>query len=123
MLVSALIVALIATAVALALIAGAQTDADQRYRSQAAELAQLDQERLKGLSALQLTDLAPPNQETRTVTLNGIPYQITSTANFLNTTGGVGLRQHGRGRRRLLRGHLAGHLGHQPPRSGDGREP
>ncbi len=87
-LVSALIVALIATAVASALITGAQTDADQRYRSQAAELGQQDQERLKGLSALQLTDLAPPNQETRTVTLNGIPYQITSTANFLNATGG-----------------------------------
>ena len=96
-LVSALIVALIATAVAVALIAGADTDADQRYRSQAAELAQQDQERLKGLSALQLTDLAPPNQETRTVTLNGIPYQITSTANFLNSTGGAACGSTGAG--------------------------
>ena len=96
-LVSALIVALIATAVALSLMAGADTDADQRYRSQAAELAQQDQERLKGLSALQLTDLAPPNQETRTVTLNGIPYQITSTANFLNSTSGAACGSSGAG--------------------------
>jgi Tfp pilus assembly protein PilV len=96
-LVSALICALIATAVALALMAGADTDADQRYRSQAAELAQQDQERLKGLSALQLTDLAPPDQETRTVTLNGIPYQITSTANFLNSTSGAACGSSGAG--------------------------
>ncbi len=87
-LVSALIVALVATAVAIALMAGADTDSDQRDRSQASELAQLDQERLKGLSALQLTDLAPPNQEVRTVYLGGIPYTITSVANFLNSTGG-----------------------------------
>ncbi len=96
-LVSALICALIATAVAMALMAGADTDADQRYRSQAAELAQQDQERLKGLSALQLTDLAPPNQENRTVTLNGIPYQITSTANFLNSTSGAACGSSGAG--------------------------
>jgi Tfp pilus assembly protein PilV len=96
-LVSAIICALIATAVALALMAGADTDADQRYRSQAAELAQQDQQRLKGLSALQLTDLAPPNQETRTVTLNGIPYQITSTANFLNSTNGAACGSSGAG--------------------------
>jgi hypothetical protein len=87
-LVTALLVALIGTAVASALTAGAQTTGDQRNRSRAAALAQLDQERLRGLSALQLTDLAPPNQQSRTVTLGGIPYTITSTANFLNSTGG-----------------------------------
>ncbi len=96
-LVSALIVALIATAVALALMAGADTDADQRDRSQAAELAQLDQERLKGLSAVQLTDLAPPNTETRTVTLGGTPYTITSEADFLNSTGGASCGSTGAG--------------------------
>jgi len=86
-LVTALIVALIAAAIAAALIAGAVSTADQRARSRAAALAQLDQERLRGLSAVQLTDLAPP-QTPRTVTLGGIPYSITSTATFLNSTGG-----------------------------------
>ncbi len=88
MLVSALLVALIASAVATALVAGATATGDQRNRSRAAGLAQLDQERLRGLSAQQLTDLAPPNQQVRTVTLGAIPYTITSTANFLSSTGG-----------------------------------
>lgn len=88
-LVSALLVALIASAVATALVAGAATSGDQRNRSRGAALAQLDQERLRGLSAQQLTDLAPPNQQTRTVTLGGIPYTITSTANFLSSSGGA----------------------------------
>lgn len=87
-LISALIVALIAASVATALITGAATSGDQRNRSRAAALAQLDQERLRGLSAQQLTDLAPPNQQSRTVTLGGIPYTIQSSANFLNSTGG-----------------------------------
>lgn len=87
-LVSALMVAVIAAAVATALIAGIQTVSDQRARSRAAALAQLDQERLRGLSAVQLTDLAPPNQQVRTVTVGGVTYTITSTANFLNSTGG-----------------------------------
>ncbi len=84
-LVSALLVALIAAGVAGALIAGAETSADQRHRSQASELAQLDQERLKGLSALQLTQL--DTAQSRTVTLDGVPYTITSQAQFLNSTG------------------------------------
>lgn len=87
-LISALLVAVIATAVATSLLAGADTTGDQRNRSRAAALAQLDQERLRGLSAQQLTDLAPPNQQSRTVTLGAIPYTITSTANFLSSTGG-----------------------------------
>ncbi|MBV8432456.1 MAG: carboxypeptidase regulatory-like domain-containing protein [Solirubrobacterales bacterium] len=91
-LVSALMVALIAAAVATALIAGATSVADQRARARAAALAQLDQERLKGLSAVQLTALAPQSNgacgQTRTVSLGGIQYSICSTANFLNSTGG-----------------------------------
>jgi prepilin-type N-terminal cleavage/methylation domain-containing protein len=91
-LVSALIVALIAAAVATALISGADTSADQQARARAAALAQLDQERMKGLSAVQLTALAPAAGascgQTRQVTLGGIQYTICSTANFLNSTGG-----------------------------------
>ncbi len=89
---SALMVALIATAVTTALISGADTSADQQARARAAALAQLDQERMKGLSAVQLTALAPAAGQTcgqsRTVTLGGISYTICSTANFLNSTGG-----------------------------------
>jgi Tfp pilus assembly protein PilV len=87
-LISALMVAVIAVAVATALVAAADQAGSQRARSQASSLAQLDQERMRGLSAQQLTDLAPPNQQTRTVTLSGIPYTITSSAQFLNSTGG-----------------------------------
>lgn len=85
-LVTALVVALLAAGIAQALIAGAQTTADQRHRSQAAELAQADQERLKGLSAAQLNALSTP--QTRVVTLDGTPYTISSQATFLNSTGG-----------------------------------
>ncbi len=85
-LISAIVVNLIAAGVALALVAGAQTTADQRHRSQASELAQLDQERLKGLSAAQLDQLDTP--QSRSVTLDGTPYTITSSAQFLNSTGG-----------------------------------
>ncbi len=94
-LVSALLVALIAAGVAGALIAGAETSADQRHRSQASELAQLDQERLKGLSALQLTQL--DTAQSRTVTLDGVPYTITSQAQFLNSTGGAACGSTGAG--------------------------
>jgi type II secretory pathway pseudopilin PulG len=89
---SALIVALLAGAIATALISGADTSSDQQARARAAALAQLDQERMKGLSAVQLTALAPASGascgQTRTVTLGGISYTICSTANFLNATGG-----------------------------------
>ncbi len=85
-LVAALIISLLAAGVAVALIAGAQTAADQRHHAQAAELAQMDQERLKGLSAAQLNGLDTP--QVRTVTLDGTPYIISSRAQFLNSTGG-----------------------------------
>ena len=112
MLVSALICALIATAVAMALMAGADTDADQRYRSQAAELAQQDQERLKGLSALQLTDLAPPNQENADRHAQRDPLPDHLDRELPEQHQRRGLRLIGRRRRRLLPGHLAGHLGY-----------
>lgn len=94
-LVAALLVSLLAAGVAVSLVAGAQTAADQRHHAQAAELAQLDQERLKGLSSLQLDALDTP--QARTVSLNGTPYTVTSRAQFLNSTGGSACGSSGAG--------------------------
>jgi Tfp pilus assembly protein PilV len=94
-LVSALIVALTAAAVAQALISTTRTSAEQRGRSQADGVAQQDQERLRGLSAQQLNAMTPsqstvcPSQGCRTVTLDGIAFTVTSTAQFLNASAGA----------------------------------
>ena len=83
-LVSALIVTLIATAVAGALITNTDIIANQNSRSQAETLAQQDQERLKGLSAEQLDDLS----QTYNVTVGGATYAIKSQAWYLSTSNG-----------------------------------
>jgi prepilin-type N-terminal cleavage/methylation domain-containing protein len=83
-LVSALIVTLIATAVAGALITNTDIIANQNSRSQAETLAEQDQERLKGLSAEQLDNLS----QTYNVTVGGSTYAITSKAWYLNSTNG-----------------------------------
>ncbi len=85
-LVSALLVALISAAVADALIAGAYTSADQRNRSVAHELAQQDQERLRGMSAQQLNGL---NQTLPQITVNGTVYTVRSQAQFVGSSGGT----------------------------------
>ena len=82
-LVTALLVALIGGAAASALVATAYTSADQRHRSQAAQIAERDQERLRGLTADQLNGL---NQNS-VVTLDGTAYQLNSTASFLSSSG------------------------------------
>jgi Tfp pilus assembly protein PilV len=82
--VSALIVALIAGATATALIVTSKTSADQRAHSQAAQLAQQDQQRLQGMSIKQLANLS----QNRTVTLDGTVYTVNSTGQFLSNTGG-----------------------------------
>jgi type II secretory pathway pseudopilin PulG len=82
-LVSAMMVVLIGSATAGALIAGAHFSGDQRQRSQAAAIAAQDQERLKGLSDEQLSGLNQP----RTVTLNGTNFSVKSVATFLDATG------------------------------------
>ena len=69
-LVSALIMTLIATAVAGALITNTDIIANQNSRSQAETLAEQDQERLKGLSAEQLDNLS----QSYTVTVGGATY-------------------------------------------------
>ncbi len=82
-LVSALIVILVASATATALITGAHFSGDQRFRSQADTLAVQDQERLKGLSDEQLSGV----NQTRTVTLPSGTYTIRSVSQSINTTG------------------------------------
>jgi len=80
---TALLVALIAAASATALIATAVTSADQRHRTQAGEIAEQDQQRLRGFSAEQLNSL----DQNRVVTLDGTAYQVNSTATLLNSSG------------------------------------
>ena len=86
MLVSALLLVSIGAASAESLIATAYISGDQRRHSQAAQLAQDDQERLRGLSVAQLNSL---NQASvRTATVGGTSFTVTSTSRFLNNTGG-----------------------------------
>lgn len=81
---TALMVALIAGAAATALTAAAATSSADRHKAQAGEVAEQDQQRLRGFSSEQLSDL----NQTRTVTLDGTAYSVTSTASYLNSTGG-----------------------------------
>jgi prepilin-type N-terminal cleavage/methylation domain-containing protein len=83
-LVSALIVTLIATAVAGALITNTDIIANQNSRAQAETLAEQDQERLKGLSAEQLDNLS----QSYNVTVGGATYTIASKAWYLNSSNG-----------------------------------
>jgi type II secretory pathway pseudopilin PulG len=82
-LVTALIVILIASATARALISTSHASGDQRSRSQADAIASQDQDRLRGLSDNQLNGL----NQTRSQTLNGAPFTVVSTATYLDTTG------------------------------------
>lgn len=82
-LVSAMIVVLLSAAVAQGLIAGADFTQNQRLRSQADELAQQDQERLKGLSAKQLNGLS----QATPVSLDNTQFVVHSSASFLNSSG------------------------------------
>jgi type II secretory pathway pseudopilin PulG len=102
MIVSALLVAVIATGLTLALIGTAHVTGQQRDQSQADALAQQDQERLKGMSSSELGSLG---NETRQVTLGttsasgtpgapgsvaastGTTFNIDSSASFVNASG------------------------------------
>jgi Tfp pilus assembly protein PilV len=83
-LVTAVIVILLGSAVATALISTTHSSGDQRLRSQADALATQDQERLRGLSDEQLNGL----DKTRTQTVDAIDFKVRSVASFLDTTGG-----------------------------------
>ncbi|HUA50089.1 MAG TPA: prepilin-type N-terminal cleavage/methylation domain-containing protein, partial [Solirubrobacteraceae bacterium] len=82
--ISALLVTLIAGAVAGALIGNADFSSDQHRRSEAQDLAQQDQERLKGLSSEQLDNL----NQTYSATLDNTKFTVTSQAWYLNGTNG-----------------------------------
>jgi prepilin-type N-terminal cleavage/methylation domain-containing protein len=82
-LVSALLVGLIASAAATALVSTAHTSADQRFRSQADGLATQDQERLRGLSDQQLDSLS----QSRSSTVDGTAFTVRSTSTYEDTTG------------------------------------
>jgi prepilin-type N-terminal cleavage/methylation domain-containing protein len=82
-LVSALLVALIASAAAKALITTSHTSADQRLRSQADGLATQDQERLRGLSDQQLESLT----QSRSSAVDGTTFTVQSTSTYEDTSG------------------------------------
>src|SRR5664279_4295588 len=82
-LVSALIVILMSVGTATALIVTSHTSGDQRLRSQANSLASQDQERLRGLSDEELSELNAANQ-TRTATLNGTSFTVKSATTYLD---------------------------------------
>ena len=65
--------------------AAGRTAQDQRVRSQAAALAQQDQERMRGMTADQLAKLS----QTRTVTVEGTVFTITSTGTFIGQASGA----------------------------------
>ena len=90
---SAFIVALIAAGTASGLIATANETADQRMHSQAAQLARQDQERLRGFSAQQLAGL----NQSRNITLGTTQFTVTSTAQYLNSSGGSSCTSNGSG--------------------------
>ena len=91
-LVTALMVILVASGVAVALVANAHASGDQRLRSQADALATQDQERLRGLSDQQLANLNVSSTQTRAVSVdvNGqkVPFTVASTATYADRQGG-----------------------------------
>lgn len=82
--VASVMLTMMAGAVATALISTATVSGDQRRRSQADEIAQQDQERMKGMSIKSLQGL----NETRTVgPYEGTSFTVHSTGQFLSNTG------------------------------------
>jgi Tfp pilus assembly protein PilV len=83
-LVASIMVTLMAGAVATALISTATVSGDQRRRSQATEISQQDQERMKGMALKTLQSL----DQTRNVgTYDGTAFYVHSTGQFLSTAG------------------------------------
>lgn len=83
MLITAVMIALIGAAVAQGMISTARISADQRRHSEAAALAQQDQERMKGMSSKQLYGL----NQNWAVTVDGTQYNGNSVATFLSSSG------------------------------------
>ena len=85
-LVTALIIALIASATAVSLISVTHATGDQQLRSQANAIVTQDQERLRGLTDEQLANLGAAGSS-RAVQVNGTSFQVTSTAQFQDAQG------------------------------------
>jgi Tfp pilus assembly protein PilV len=85
-LVAALVVALLSASVATGLISTAHASGDQRLRATADTLAAQDQERMRGLSDEQLSDLAGTGQ-IHTATVSGVTYSITSSTQAVDASG------------------------------------
>ena len=80
--VTALMVSLIALLL-VGVIAAGQTTSNQRHKAEADELAQQDQERLRGMSLEQLGSLLPTS---KTVTVDGTNYTVTSQGRFVSSS-------------------------------------
>jgi type II secretory pathway pseudopilin PulG len=83
--VSALIVVTTTAGVVHTLTATGHASAEERHRSQAYAVAQEDQARLR---SMRISDLQQ-GSTARTVTLNGSPYTVTSTATYVNNKTGA----------------------------------
>lgn len=81
-LVSAVVVLIVTGAVFTLMNSTARSAAEERHRSEAYAVAQEDQARLRSLRISELNRL----NQTRTVTLNGTPFTVTSTGVFVNDT-------------------------------------
>lgn len=79
-LVSSLCLALIAIGTLSAFDAAGRLSADEQHRSQANDLAQQDQDRLRSMTVAQLSSL----NQTQTVTVGGNSFTITSTGQFVS---------------------------------------
>ena len=92
--VAALMLTLLSGAVATALISTARFSGDERKRSQATEIAQQDQERLRGLSIKALSGL----DQTQTYgPYDGTTYSVRSQGQFLSNTGSASCSTSGNG--------------------------
>lgn len=85
-LVTALIVVLLASATASALISTTHTSGDQRIRAEANALAAQDQARLRGLSDEQLANLTGA-AASHTATVSGTTFTVASSAAFQDASG------------------------------------
>lgn len=100
--VSALIVASVAGAAATALIATSRMSGDQRRRSQADQIAQQDQERLRGMSIKALsgfteTRVVDEAGKTPVTGYQGTKFTVHSTGRYLSSAGGSSCSSSGSG--------------------------
>ncbi len=85
-LVTALIVVLLASATASALISTTHTSGDQRVRAEADALASQDQARLRGLSDNELANLTG-SAASHTATVSGTTFTVASSSAFQDASG------------------------------------